>query len=71
MSNGLDKWRAGLFSAYPSASSPYWRALPLGRMKKVLLGVFLTSAGIGFAFDLLLLACLRGSHGRQCLRNQD
>lgn len=52
MRNGL-KWREGLFSAYPTASSPYWRALPLGRMKKFLLGVFLTCAGIGFAFDLL------------------
>ena len=63
MSNGLDKWRAGLFSAYPSASSPYWRALPLGRMKKFLLGVFLTSAGIGFAFDLLQIDHPPLAHG--------
>jgi hypothetical protein len=52
MSNRLDKWRAGLFSAYPNFSSPYWRALPLGRMKKLLMGVFFTTAGVGFALDL-------------------
>lgn len=63
MSNGLDKWRTALFSAYPSASSPYWRDLPLGRVKKFLLGAFLTSAGVGFAFDLLQIDHSPLAHG--------
>jgi hypothetical protein len=53
MSNRLDKWRAGPFSAYPNFSSPYWRALPLRRMKNLLLGIFFVAAGVGFVMDLL------------------
>jgi sigma-B regulation protein RsbU (phosphoserine phosphatase) len=63
MSNRLDKWRAGLFSAYPNFSSPYWRALPLGRMKKLLMGVFLTTAGVGFALDLFQIDHPPLAHG--------
>ncbi len=55
MSNWPHKWRATLASAYPSASSPYWRMLPLKRMTKVLLGAFFIAAGAGFALDLLQL----------------
>jgi hypothetical protein len=63
MGNGFDQWRTGLFAAYPSASSPYWRALPLRRMKKLLLGAFLTSAGVGFAFNLLQINHPPLAHG--------
>ena len=63
MNNRLDKWRAGLFSAYPNFSSPYWRALPLGRMKKPLMGVFFTAAGVGFAVDLLQINHPPLAHG--------
>jgi phosphoserine phosphatase RsbU/P len=63
MNKGLDKWRAGLFSAYPSASSPYWRALPLGRMKKLLVGVFFITAGVGFAVDLFQIGHPPLAHG--------
>ena len=63
MSNRLDKWRAGLFSAYPNFSSPYWRALPLGRTKKLLMGVFFTTAGAGFALDLLQIDHPPLAHG--------
>jgi Stage II sporulation protein E (SpoIIE) len=55
MNNRLHKWRAGLRSAYPSASSPYWRTLPMRRMTKFLAGAFFTAAGVGFAVDLLQL----------------
>ena len=55
MNNWLHKWRAGLRSAYPSASSPYWSALPLRRMTKLLLAAFFSVAGAGFAADLLQL----------------
>lgn len=63
MSKGLDKWRASLLSAYPSFSSPYWRVLPLGRMKKPLMGVFFIAAGVGFAVDLLQINHPPLAHG--------
>jgi serine phosphatase RsbU (regulator of sigma subunit) len=63
MNKWLDKWRAGLGSAYPSAFSPYWRALPMRHLTKLLMGTFLTFAGIGFAVDLLQLNHPRLGHG--------
>ena len=33
MKKRLHKWLGGLGTAYPSASSSYWRTMPLGRMK--------------------------------------
>ena len=48
--------RSGILStAYPTASSPYWRSLPIRRMKTLLAGVFVSASVIGFAFDLLQL----------------
>ena len=55
MKKSLQKWRLTLTSAFPSASNPYWRALPLRRMKSLLAGVFFTTAVVGFAADLLQL----------------
>src|SRR5215469_2938103 len=55
MKRSLQKWRLTLRSAFPSASSPYWRALPLRRMKSLLAGVFFTTAVVGFVADLLQL----------------
>ena len=55
MNTSVSQWRASLSSAYPSAADPYWRALPLRRMKKLLMGAFFLAAGGGFAVDLLLL----------------
>jgi serine phosphatase RsbU (regulator of sigma subunit) len=55
MKKKLQKWRLTLSSAFPSASNPYWRALPLRRVKRLLAGVFFTSAVIGFAADLVQL----------------
>src|SRR5437899_10878115 len=57
-----DKW-AGLLSGYPNFSSPYWHALPLGRMKKLLVGVFFITAGVGFAVDLFLIDQPPLAHG--------
>jgi hypothetical protein len=51
------------FSGYPNFSSPYWRALPLGRMKKLLVGVFFITAGVGFAVDLFLIDHPPLAHG--------
>src|SRR5438552_9260273 len=63
MNDWLHKWRAGLGSAYPSASSPYWRALPMRRRTKLLMGTSVIAAGIGFAVDLLQLNHPRLGHG--------
>jgi serine phosphatase RsbU (regulator of sigma subunit) len=49
MKKWLQKLRVILSSAFPSAASPYWRALPLRRMKSLLAGVFFSGlAGLGW-----------------------
>jgi hypothetical protein len=53
MDKGFRTWLDALGSAYPTALSPYWRALPLARMKRLLAGTFFTGAVGGFAVDLL------------------
>lgn len=47
----LEAWRSG----YPSASNPYWRSLPLRKMKRLLAGAFLLAGVVGFATNLILL----------------
>ena len=59
MNNILQKLLASVRAAYPSASSPYWRALPLRRMKSLLAGTFLLASAFGFAIDLLQINSLR------------
>ncbi|MGB7283056.1 MAG: PP2C family protein-serine/threonine phosphatase [Candidatus Acidiferrum sp.] len=54
---------AGLASAFPSAFSPYWRVVPLGRMKMLMVGYFFVGAAGGFAFDLLQLHASRVGGG--------
>ena len=63
MKKKLRTWLAGVSSAYPTASSPYWRVLPLGRMKMFLAGYFFVGAAGGFAFDLLQLNASRVGGG--------
>ncbi len=63
MKKRLQKWWVTLGTAFPSASNPYWRALPLRRMKSLLVGVFFTSAVVGFAADLVQLNAQRLSQG--------
>src|SRR5277367_590010 len=55
MNEKLRMWLAGVRSAFPTAFSPYWRVLPLGRMKMFLAGYFFVGAAGGLAFDLLQL----------------
>jgi len=55
MRKEFQKWRGILSSAFPSASNPYWRALPLRRMKSLLAGTFFVTAVAGFAADLAQL----------------
>jgi len=59
MKGRVQKWVAILGSAYPAypiaASSPYWKALPLRRMTKLIAGIFFTTAISGFAANLLQL----------------
>src|SRR5271167_4524312 len=63
MKKKLRTWLAGVSSAFPTAFSPYWRGLPLGRMKMFLAGYFFVGAAGGFAFDLLQLNASRVGGG--------
>ncbi|MGA2095786.1 MAG: PP2C family protein-serine/threonine phosphatase [Candidatus Acidiferrum sp.] len=63
MRKKLRTWLAGVRSAFPTAFSPYWRVLPLGRMKMFLAGYFFVGAAGGFAFDLLQLNASRVGGG--------
>ncbi len=55
MKKKLRTWLAVVSSAFPATFSPYWRVLPLGRMKMFLAGYFFVGAAGGFAIDLLQL----------------
>ena len=55
MNKRLRRSLSRLTLAFPSALSPYWRSLPIRRMKFFLAGAFLIAAASGFCFDLLLL----------------
>jgi len=63
MKKKLRTWLAGVSSAFPTAFSPYWRVLPLGRMKMFLAGYFFVGAAGGFAIDLLQLNASRVGGG--------
>jgi hypothetical protein len=63
MKKKLRPWLAGVRSAFPSAFSPYWHVLPLGRMKMLLAGYFFIGAAGGFACDLLQLNASRVGGG--------
>jgi serine phosphatase RsbU (regulator of sigma subunit) len=55
MKKRFQKLLATLSLSYPSGSSPYWRALPIGQMKTLLAGTFLVASAIGFAANLMQL----------------
>jgi serine phosphatase RsbU (regulator of sigma subunit) len=55
MKKWLHKWWTRLGWGYPSASSRYWRTVPLGHLTTSLMGTFFIAAGVGFAIDLLQL----------------
>ena len=59
MKKKLRTWLPGVRSAFPAAFSPYWRAVPLGRMKMFLAGYFFIGAAGGSAIDLLQLNASR------------
>ncbi len=63
MRKKAQEWLAGVGSAFPTAFSPYWRALPIGRMKMFLAGTFFIGSAVGFAFDLLQLNASRVGRG--------
>ena len=63
MKKKLRTWLSGMGSAFPSAFSPYWRAVPLGRMKMFLAGYLFVGAAGGFAIDLLQLNAPRVGGG--------
>ena len=63
MKKKLQAWLAVLGSVFPSALSPYWRALPVRRMKTLLAGTFLVASAAGFAADLFQLDSSRVGRG--------
>jgi serine phosphatase RsbU (regulator of sigma subunit) len=63
MKKKLQTWFAGIGSALPTVLSPYWRALPLGRMKLLLAGTFFVASAAGFAVNLLQLDASRVGRG--------
>jgi Stage II sporulation protein E (SpoIIE) len=63
MKKKLRTWLAGVSSAFPTTFSPYWRVLPLGRMKMFLAGYFFVGAAGGFAFNLMQLNASRIAGG--------
>jgi len=63
MKKKLRTWLASVSSAFPTTFSPYWRMLPLGRMKMFLAGYFFIGAAGGFALDLLQLNASRVGGG--------
>lgn len=38
MNKNFEKWLDAVNSAFPSALSPYWRTMPIGRMTKLTVG---------------------------------
>jgi len=63
MRKTLRTWLVGVRSAFPTTFSPYWRVVPLGRMKMFVAGYFFVGAAGGFAFDLLQLNASRVGGG--------
>ena len=63
MKKKLRTWLAGVRSAFPTTFSPYWRMLPLSRMKMFMAGYFFVGAAGGFALDLLQLNASRVGGG--------
>ena len=63
MKKKLRTWLAGVSPAVPTTFSPYWRRLPISRMKMFLAGFFFVGAAVGFAFDLLQLNASRVGGG--------
>ena len=59
MKKKLRTWLTRVSSAFPTTFSPYWRMLPLGRMKMFLAGYFLVGAAGGFVLDLFQLNAQR------------
>ena len=55
MKKKLRTWLSGVRLGFPTAFSPYWQVVPLGRMKTFLAGYFFIGAAGGFALDLLQL----------------
>jgi len=63
MNKRFEKWSEAVKTAYPSALSPYWRAMPIRRMAKLLISFFVGLATMGFVADLLQITAPPLAHG--------
>jgi len=63
MNKRFEKWSDAVKTAYPSALSPYWRAMPMRQMTKLLISLFVVLAAMGFVADLLQIKAPPLAHG--------
>jgi hypothetical protein len=63
MNKNFEKWLDAVKSAYPSALSPYWRTMPIGRMTKLIVGLLALLLGAGCLADLLQIRTHPLAHG--------
>jgi hypothetical protein len=63
MNKKSEKWSDAVKSAFPSALSPYWRTMPIGRMKKLIVARLLSFLGVGCLLDLLQIRAQPLAHG--------
>ncbi len=63
MNNRFAKWSGAVQTAFPSALSPYWRAMPIRRMTKLLASLFFVLAAMGCVADLLQIKAPPLAHG--------
>ena len=63
MNKNSEKWSDAVRSAFPSALSPYWRAMPVARMTKLMVGLLAVLFGAGCLADLLQVRAHPLAHG--------
>jgi len=63
MNKKFEKWSDAVKSAFPSALSPYWRTMPIGRMTKLIVGLLAVGFGAGCLADLLQIRANPLAHG--------
>ena len=63
MKKRFEEWSDAVKTAYPSALNPYWRTMPIRRMTKLLMSLFVVAAAMGFVADLFQIKAPPLAHG--------